>query len=100
MRCVLAHYSSNAVSAAPPGRAPWEADRGTHHPNYVAILLQPGNLAIWPCSRSLPRVPSSATATMRPPPDAPAPAASPTTTPKDPRLDAGNKHHDHCACPV
>jgi hypothetical protein len=46
MRCVLAHYSSNAVSAAPPGRAPWEADRGTHHPNYVAILLRPGNLVM------------------------------------------------------
>lgn len=42
----------------------------------------------------------TATLTMSSPHDAPVTAMhNSEPPPKEPRLDAGNKHHDHCVCP-
>jgi hypothetical protein len=58
----------------------------------------------WSCPISLPRTPPSATVTMCPQHDAPSIDAATMNSSvqprKEPRLDAGNKHHDHCVCPI
>jgi hypothetical protein len=99
--------SLGALSAASPSRL---ARMAVHGPWICARpILRRASSSLtlaWPCSLSLPRVPPSATVTMSPPNEAPAPAPAPAPTlgavppSKEPTLDAGRRHHDHCVCPV